>query len=182
MRSFATTTYARSPRGDERAFTLIELLAVVAILGMLSAVTMVSLCPTIGVRRQAAARWLASKLNGQRSQAITSGIGTWVSFDSSTNTCSFLMDSVASPGWGNASSQTDPDRGGPLRAVLGTGEWSGVSISSVSVAGGGTVLGFDWQGRPINSAGTLLTSSSIITLSGPTTVTIRAGTGLATAP
>lgn len=177
--SWAAATCA--PR-SRRGFSLIELVTVVVILGTLSAVTIAALSPTISARQQATARTMAALLNRQRAQAMLTGVGTWASFNTSTNTYSFFVDSTSIAGRANALAQTDPDRGGSWAISLNSGESAGVAISSVSIGGGGTDLGYDWRGRPVNSGGTLLTSNAVITLSGPTTVTIHAGTGLATTP
>lgn len=161
---------------------MIELVTVVAILGVLSAVCVASLTPTQDARQSAAARHLASHLNRLREHALTTGVGTWASFNVPGGTCSFLSESTTTPGRANAVAQSDPDRGGAWVMALGSGDWSGVSIVSVSVGGGATDIGFDWMGRPVNAAGTLLTSNAVVTLTGSKTVTVRAGSGLATTP
>lgn len=165
-----------------RGFSLIELSAVVVILGALSAVTIASMSPAEHTRQQAAARTMVTMLNRQRALALLTGVGRWTTFNTSANTYSFAVDSVSMAGRANAVSEVDPDLGGPWSISLNAGGSAGVLLTSLSINGGGTDLGYDWRGRPVNSGGTPLTTDAVITLTGPTTVTIRAGTGLASTP
>ena len=182
MRRFHPHPRSRVRATSRHAFSLVELAVVVAILGVLSAATFAALAPSTLVRQRAAAKSMATMLNRQRAQAMLTGVGTWVTFNTSTNSYAFSVDSTAIAGRANASAQTDPDRGGAWTISLGSAESAGVALTSISIGGGGLDLGYDWMGRPINSGGTLLTTDTIITLSGPTTVTVRAGTGLASTP
>ncbi len=163
-------------------FTLIEAITIVVILGVLSVVAVASLSPTQSARRSSAARVLTSRLNEQRLEAMATGLGRWVVMNASESRCEFYVDSVSNPGWANAAPQSDPDRGGAWTLSLGTGEWNGVAIDSVTIAGGGSTFGFDWMGRPVGLSGAVLASDVVVTLSGGGTVTVRRSTGLVSTP
>lgn len=162
-------------------FTLIELTAVVAILGIISLTAIVSVTPSVNARANSAARVLAWTLNRQRETAADCCIATWTSFDVGSSRYTLLTDDPNVPGRVNALSQIDPATGATRTTTLDSGETVGITLSSVSVSGGGTDIGFDWMGRPTNSAGTLITSDALITFSGGRTVTVTKGSGLAAA-
>lgn len=173
---------ARRARSHGRGFTLVELVSVVVILGVLSVTATLALSKSTQARQSGAARQLARDLNFARARALATGAPTWVSFSYTGNSYSVLAENPASPGRAGAIALTDPSTGGSFVVRFNTAERQGVSLVTVSIPGGGTDLGFDWLGRPQNGAGTLLASNAVVTLTGPVTATVTAGTGLATSP
>lgn len=163
-------------------FTLVELIAVIAILGIMSVTAVVAISGTDAARARAAGSALARDLTFARDRAISTGTTSWVVFSVATNSYSVLAENPASPGRAGAIAITDPATGQSFVARFGQRESAGVSIQSVSIPGGGNDLGFNWLGRPSNSAGTLLTSNATITLTNAVTVTVSGGVGLATSP
>lgn len=163
-------------------FTLIELLAVISILGIMSVTAVVAISGTDAARARAAARALARDLTFARDRALATGRGSWVAFTVGTSSYSMLSENPASPGRAGAIAITDPATGASFVVRVGQRESAGVAIQTVTVPGGGSDIGFDWLGRPQNSAGTRLTSDASITLSGGVVVSVSAGAGLATSP
>ncbi len=163
-------------RGVSRAFTLIELIAVMAILAILAAVvTPASLTMTTG-RHAAAMRAVVRDLGYARARAMATGATTWVVFTVSTDSYAVLAENPSNPGFSNASTITDPATGTPMVIRLNTGEYAGTDLLSASFASNSRI-GFDRRGRPLGSAGTVLSSDGSITLSGSKQVTIATPTG-----
>jgi hypothetical protein len=75
----------------------------------------------------------------------------------------------------------DPTGPGALTQALNTGAYAGVSFTSVFFDGGAEV-GFDALGRPLNHTEAPLAADGTIALSGASTVTVHALTGLITGP
>lgn len=163
-------------------FTLVELIAVIAIVGVMSVTALVSMSGTDATRARAAGRALARDLTFARERAIATGATSWVVLSVGTNSYSILAEDPAVPGRAGAVAITDPATGQPFVMRLGQQETAGVVLQSVSIAGGGNDLGFDWLGRPLNAAGTRLTTSSSIALSSGVSISVSGGAGVATGP
>lgn len=163
-------------------FTLIELMAVVVVLGVLSVTAAVSMSGTDAARARAAAACVARDLSFARERALATGTTTWIVFSVATNSYSVLAEDAAAPGRAGALSITDPATGQAFVSRLSDPAFAGVSLSAVSIPGGGNDLGFDWMGRPINAAGTRVTTNATITLSPAQTVTVTAGAGVVGVP
>lgn len=168
------------PRGVSRArpsaFTLIELVAVMAILAILSAVVTPAALTLSTGRHAAAARTVARDLAFARARAMATGTTTWVLFDTSANAYSILAENPDSPGFAGAAAVTDPATGSPMVIRLNTGELAGTQLVAAAFAGNSR-LGFDRRGRPLSSAATLLPASGTISISGSHTVTVTTPTG-----
>ncbi|MBY0111900.1 MAG: prepilin-type N-terminal cleavage/methylation domain-containing protein [Phycisphaerales bacterium] len=163
-------------------FTLIELMAVVVILGVLSVTAAVSMNGNWAARSRAAADLIARDVSFARERALATGTTNWVVFSVGSNSYSVLAENPAAPGRAGALTITDPATGQAFVSRLSDPAFAGVSVSAVSIPGGGTDLGFDWMGRPINAAGTRLTTDATITLSPPQTVTVTGGAGVVGVP
>lgn len=163
-------------------FTLIEMIAVVVVLGVLSVTAAVSMSGTDAARANAAARFVARDLSFARERALATGATTWVVFNVGGNSYSVLAEDPAAPGRAGALTITDPATGQAFVSRLSDAAFAGVSLSAVSIPGGGNDLGFDWMGRPINAAGSRATTNVTITLSASQTVTVTAGAGVVGVP
>lgn len=163
-------------------FTLIEMIAVVVVLGVLSVTAAVSMNGTGAARARAAAHFVARDLSFAREWALATGTTTWVVFSVGTNSYSVLAENPAAPGRAGALTITDPATGQAFVSRLNDPALAGVGLSAVSIPGGGNDLGFDWMGRPMNAAGTRATTHATITLSQSQTVTVTAGAGVVGVP
>lgn len=167
--------------GDCRCgFSLIELVVVIVLVAIMAAAAVPAIGSMTAAKPGAAARHLARDLTFARQQAIARGVTTWVVFSTTDDRYSLLVESTTSPGRAGATPLTDPATGRSFVQSFVDGEYSQVDLLSVSIGGaGGTDLGFDWLGRPVNTSGTMLTATSTITLSGGYSVTVEPQTGLA---
>jgi len=163
-------------RPHPAAFTLIELVAVIVILAVLSALAVPASLTFTSGRHAAAMRTVARDLAYARARAIASGSPVWVSFSVQHNAYSLLAENPAAPGFAGARALTDPASGSPMSVRLGTAELAGTSLLAASFAGS-SALGFDRLGRPLATTGALLASDGVVTLSGSRQVTVLVPTG-----
>ena len=168
--------------GPQRAYTLIELIAVMVLIAIMAAVAVPSIGNLTSTRASTAARQLARDLTFARQQAGARGVTMWVVFSTSNETYSILAERASTPGLANALTITDPATGRPFVQRFMAGDFIDVDLTSVSIGGNnGTHLGFDWLGRPLNSAGAVLTSGSSISLNnGAFTIAVTPQTGFVT--
>lgn len=172
------TSHKHRDAGRRRpAFTLVELIAVMVIVGVLAAVAVPAISTTPTMRARVACRELARDLAFARVRSITTGVAHWVTFNTTADMYAMLAESTTTPGRSGATAYIEPSTGVAFTRTLNTGDFAGVDLLSVTL-GTGAELGFDWRGRPLDSTSTLLTSQGIITLSGSQSVTIEPGTGL----
>jgi type II secretory pathway pseudopilin PulG len=157
---------------------LIELIAVIVVLGILSAVAVPSLTSLGDTRERMAAHVLLRDLTFARQYAVATGTTTWVVFDASAETWQVLAEDPLSPGRAGASVMTDPATGAPFERTLGADEFVGVGIVSAAFDGNDEI-GFDWLGRPFNAAETALAAQGVVTLTGGDVVNVVVGTGYA---
>ena len=170
-------TWTRPPRAG--GFTILELIVVIVILAVLAAVAVPTVA-TVGMTRGAAAgRQLLRDLTFARQRAAATGTRSWVVFDVNAETWSVLAENPSLPGRANATVLTDSASGHTFVQQLGTGAFFGVGITSATFDAAAQV-GFDWLGRPLNSAETDLTADGVVTLTTGHTVTVLEGSGLAT--
>ncbi len=164
-------------------FSLIELVAVMLIVGILAGAAVVSLSSTTNNRSTMAAKQLLRDLTFARQRAVATGTPSWIDFDPGVGVETWTVkaeDPVSVPtGWSDASVLTDPATGQPFVQTLGVGSFAGVALSA---AGFDTfqIVGFDWMGQPWTYDGgteLALVADGTITISGGHTVTVEAGTG-----
>lgn len=168
----------RPPTGMRlsRGFTMVELAVVIVIIGVLAAAAIPAMAGLSSTKARVAARQLSRDINFARERAITTGTVVWVSFDLPGNSYTILQEHLDSPGRGGAAMLTDPATGRDFTQSLSSGEFAGVTITGVSI-GDGYEVGFDWRGRPRDSALAALSSAGSISLSEGNTVTIQPETG-----
>jgi Tfp pilus assembly protein FimT len=129
---------------------------------------------TGSTRQRLAVRSLARDLTWARERAISTASPTWVTFNVSADTYALRADDSANPGFTGSLALTDPATGAPFIGRWNTGEFAGVDMTAATT----TSWGFDWNGRPVSTAGAALTAVVTITGSGGRTVTIQPETGL----
>lgn len=162
-----------------RGFSLIELIVVLIVTGILAAAAIPSVTGRSTTTSRAAARHLARDLSFCRARAMATGTTVWMRLVTSTSSYTVLAENPTSPGRAGATALTDPATGRSFSQALASGDYPGVTLTTVSI-GGGTQdeVGFDWLGRPKDQAEALLTSAGTISMSGGITITIQPGTGL----
>lgn len=180
------TTHSRSARSRRRTgvggFTLIELIVVMTIAAILAAVAVPTLSNLGGTRKSVAARVIVRDLAYARERSMETGTRAWVVFSTGTNSYSVLWEDPANPGRAGATALSDPALTGKTYVqYLNTGEFAGVTLAS-AVFDSGSEVGFDWVGKPLNNTSASLSANGVVTLTGGTTVTVQAATGLATTP
>jgi prepilin-type N-terminal cleavage/methylation domain-containing protein len=171
-------------RARARAFTLIEVIVVLIIISIVSAAAISSMGKTRQNRQRSAARTLGVNIAYARERALATGHATWVYVYTNTETIS-LYETIAA----SVVPITDPATNTQLTTVLGSSsdnaQFAEVGVLAVngSTSASPIIFGFDWQGRPTDSGGVLLTSDWTITISqaGQTTITLTvyAETGFA---
>jgi MSHA pilin protein MshC len=162
-------------------FSLVELVTVLVIIGILAAVAVPAVASFSGSRSAVAAQRIARDLSFARHLATSSGRRTWAVFSVPANSFAVLAEPTGSPGRVNAITCSDPGTGLPLTCTLNADPFAGVSLVSVSFDSGSEV-GFDWLGRPLDSAGAQLSAPGVVSLSGGQTVTIAPGSGRISTP
>ncbi len=166
-----------------RAFTLVELIVVIVILAIMAATVVPSVAVSAQARQRSAALLLARDLMYAQSRAVSTGRRGWVTINPATETATYSEDvnSVAT-------AIIDPATGAQMTTVLGAGAViDGVAGTAIGNVTGSTIavtIGFDWQGRPVDALGALLTANQTITVTAGSasaiTVTIVAETGAVT--
>jgi prepilin-type N-terminal cleavage/methylation domain-containing protein len=150
-------------------FTLIEILSVVVILGIASAIIVPQLGSRDDLRAAAAARALMGDLLYAQSRSIALGQMHYVQFNTSTGTYQVL--SSPSP----VTVITNPVTQNPYTMTVGTGNLTNVTINTASFDGN-TTLAFDSMGVPYSwssSAGPVaLSAGSIVFKAGNNKKTI----------
>lgn len=165
-------------RGRSAAFTLVELLVVVVMLGVLAAVAIPSMASAQTSRSRAAAQQIGQDLTFARRRAQATGVVSWVIFTPVQSMYSVMAESTVTPGRANASTISDPATRTPMLVRLGQSGFDGVSIQSTTLTN--NEVGFDRFGRPLLTSGVVMTSNGTISLSSNASVTIAAQTGLIT--
>jgi prepilin-type N-terminal cleavage/methylation domain-containing protein len=178
----AAETSLRMPtaRGQGRGgFTLVELITVIIVVAIVAAVSVPSLASLGSTRVRVATRQVFKDLTFARERAIATGMRTYVVFAPASERYTVLADDPANPGRANALILADPHTRDQYIRVLGTGDSVGVDIVS-AVFDGGAEVGFDWNGRPLNSVQAPLAATGVVTLNGGNLVQVQANGGVVT--
>lgn len=161
-------------RLPQRGFTVVELVTVIVLVGILSAYVVIKKASQADVTLPSQAQLLAADLRHAQALASTWGKTLMVTMSSTGYNVSCKTTVVAGPGPCNVSPVIDPATNQGFNGTI----QKGVSLSVSPTA---TVLYFDGLGRPVDSAGVLLASDVVYTLTAPSTanqtVTVGATTG-----
>jgi prepilin-type N-terminal cleavage/methylation domain-containing protein len=177
-----------SPRRHLRAFTLVEILAVVVIIGIASAIIVPQMGTRDDLRVSASARTLIADLVYAQSLAISNGSFVYIKFDTANNKYTLLS---------AANSSADTALSHPITQTTylqqfgsSTKDWQGVSIESATFTGISSgyssmyTLAFDEIGSPYvfrytDNTRDEMSSGSIVMKAGDQTktVTVSAATG-----
>jgi hypothetical protein len=142
---------------------MVEIIAVIVILGVIAGSALPVLTTLSSVRTGAAAGILRKDVSRARETAVATGRRVWVRFSGPTASYSMWIETWASPGLASTVPLVDLATGLPIQRQLGQGEYAGVVMQLVNFDGGSD-LGFDWLGRPLNSSEASLVSSGSIEL------------------
>jgi len=161
------------PEPRRGAFTLMELLAVMVILGMVSAVVLPQFSDHDDSIVTSAARELTADLLYAQSRAIATGRTHYVVFDAAHGKYA-VMDSIDPPNVIRHPVQT-----APFEVVIGSGPLQGVSTSVIDFDGQ-TTLAFDALGTPYSylpakKALSPLHAGSVVLMKGAAVRTISVG-------
>ncbi len=160
-------------------FSLIELVAVMVVVGIIAGTAVVSLSSTTGTRSAMAARQLQRDMTFARQRAVATGTPSWLEFDTTNHDWTVWVEDPSNPGRGNALVLSDPATGENFVQLLNTGQFVGVTLSTVDFDSEDWV-GFDWLGRPLKKTGEvtpLPTADGTVTFSGGDQVTVNKDTG-----
>jgi prepilin-type N-terminal cleavage/methylation domain-containing protein len=153
-------------RRTQRAFTLVEILMVVVILGIVAAVIVPQIGQRDDIRLASAARVLIADLAYAQSRAISSQHKHYVLFE----TAQYSLRSRSSPS-DSLQNLTHPTNPGSYVTAFNTGPLTGVTIVETDI-GGADGLAFDELGSPLAYDADTDTST---TLSSPGTIRIQSG-------
>lgn len=162
-------------------FTLIELIVVLVITAVMAGVALPTLANLQSTRAAAAQRQIAADLITIRERAMATGTLHRAFFQPAKAECGYYTVAGSNPASNVETLIQLPGSGQAWLMRMNQGEFAGVSLLSVSI-GSGTSVTFDWQGRPYDASGTLLSSNGTIMLTGQRTITIVRDVGLITTP
>lgn len=160
-------------------FSLIELTAVMVVVGIIAGTAVVSMNSTTATRAAMAARQLQRDMTFARQRAVASGTKSWIEFDTTNHDWTVWVENPSLPGRINALILTDPATGGSFVQKLNTDQFVGVTLTTVDMDSEDWV-GFDWLGRPLKKTGEstpLPTADGTVTFSGGAQVTVNKDTG-----
>lgn len=165
----STLILSSRARSLGRGFTLLELIAVIAIAAIVAGIGILNSATSYQSRQRVSAQRVANDLRYARAQAVATGRSTWAKFLMSTNIIQYYQSSsVTTPLAATASTMTDPATGQTMVTTLNSasGEMntSGVRLGTFNGATTTNWIGFDWQGRPTDDLNNLRTASVAITI------------------
>ena len=150
---------SRGARSARRAFTLVEILAVVVIIGIASAIIIPQINSRDDMKAAAAARVVVADLIYAQNLAISTGTSTYVRFDTANNSYSVLQSPTSSSStYGTLMTQPVTQQSyiqtfGSTSTTT-TSPWANVSIDTVALNGADATyanmytVGFDSMGSP----------------------------------
>ncbi len=160
-------------------FSLIELLAIMVMLGVIAIATIPSIASLGADRASMAAQQLLRDLSFARQRAVASGTRSWVVFDTGAHTWSVLAEDPSVPGRAGAAVIVDPATGQDFIQLLDVNQFIGVQLVAVAIDGD-VEIGFDWLGQPLNAAENPLAATGSVTLTGTHVVNVAIDTGYVT--
>lgn len=158
-----------------RAFTLVELIAVLVVLGVLSAVVASRISVIPDNRGSMAAQILLRDLAYARERAMNTGVVHWVDFNTTNHSYTILAEQPPSFGYTSRVAVIDPARGVSFQRFFNRDDFVGVTITANTLAS--NPIGFNRLGRPLNTSAVAITADSTITLTGGRIITITGSTG-----
>ena len=160
-----------SASSSRRGFTLIEILTVVVVIGIASAVILPQMNSRDDQRAASAARELMADLLYAQNRSIAYQTRHYVQFNTATNSWQVMIDSGGSPG----AIITHPVNGTPYVVNVGAGAMTKVSLDSVNFDGN-TTISFDPVGVPYSwsasGGNAVLASGSVVFKAGTYTMTV----------
>ena len=173
MLAINTTPAAPRPAARGRGFTLVEILGVVMILGIISAILIPQISSRDDQKAASAARVVMADLLYAQNRAITVQKAHYVQFDAAAGTYQVLE------GMSPAAVIKNPVNGGTYQVKFGAGSPNGLTQMSLQSAtfDGQATLAFDPMGVPYSynaSTGALsaLNAGSVVIKSGAYQVTV----------
>jgi prepilin-type N-terminal cleavage/methylation domain-containing protein len=183
-------------RGERRAFTLVEILAVVVIIGIASAIIIPEIGSRDDMKAAAAARVVIADLIYAQNLAISTGTATYVRFDKTNNQYSVIQSPTSSSST-KGTLVTHPITQQNYIQTFGStsttsvSSWANVTIDTVALNGADATyanmdtVGFDSMGSPYvfrysdNTQSDLADGSNIVIKCGTlsTQINIAAATG-----
>lgn len=167
------SNHERRAGPTRRGFSLIELIAVVVVVGILSVTATVSMSGVPANRQVAAARQAARTLSWLRERAMSTGYNSFANVSVSGDAISFWTASTPTGNFGSATVLTDPATTRTFTERYNSGDFAGIDLVSTS----STHFGFDVRGRLIDSSAAQLASDVVITFTSSRTTRVLAQTG-----
>lgn len=154
----------------QRAFTLVELIIILLITGILAAVAIINAPDLPKMRTEQAAHKVKSDIRYVQNYALASRQRTRVDFSAAADNYTVYRE----PSAGNWEILANPLTGNDFIVSFASGEYAGVSISTVNFVSAGYNLVFDAAGIPYGydpsgGAATALSSTGTVVLTGNTT-------------
>lgn len=160
------------------AFTLIELATVMSVLAVMAVIVGGPTLAFISTQRsRVAATRLAADLTYIQRLAMNSRRRTWALFDVPNNRYSLFAENLANPGKANRLPLAAALSGDTSAVQLGSGDFSGATISSVSI-NSTSELEFNNLGSPADGNSSTLAVDATITLNNGVVITVRRVSGL----
>lgn len=158
--------------GTRKAFTIIELVIILSIIGIIAVTAMVSGSPKGIIRLHAACQKLALDMRYMQQMAMSEQVRFGISFDT-------IGESYFGYRGTTATKATDPQTQSNLDVDFdGMREFNEIRISSTNLSG--NIIEFDSRGIPYGGNSVALSTQAIVTLTDGTnskTVRIEAETG-----
>lgn len=137
-------------RDRERGFSLVELIVVIVMIGLLSAIAVPALSRASQSRAEAGVAQVERDIAQTRDLACHSGVRAWLVFSVGQQRYEGFIERPDSPGRASRTVRTDPATGRSFVQPIGGEEWGSVTLTQATFDASGE-LGFDWQGRPLSA-------------------------------
>jgi prepilin-type N-terminal cleavage/methylation domain-containing protein len=160
----------------QAAFTLVELLVVITLTLILAGAAVGTLSGATTWRTRAGVRRIEADVACARSYALLTGCRTLWAYTTSTATYELQQEQAPRTGAISATVINHPLTSAAWRVRVS--DLGGLQISSFGSLGA-TSFGFGADGRPISTAGAVLSNNVDITFQNGTVLTIYAGSGVA---